>query len=851
MVFSFNRPVFLLLLLLIPLTYYIYRKSANISKLQLLFRVLLIIVLVIAAAQPEMFFPVDNQNILFLVDNSKSITRDQKQQSLDFVKQSLAEKEEQDQVGIISFAREAMLERPLDNEPNFSGFQTSPDSNYTNIERALNLGYNVLSGGDMGRVVLITDGNENIGDSSLALGNYLENEIPVDIVPVIKEEKPEVLIKNVFTPDRVKQNEEFMIKVNIKSTEEASGELDLYHNNQHIDNKEIKLYEGENIFLFHQHLDKAGLNKYRAEINVEPDTIIENNRGDSYVIVEGETRILFIGEESPGLQGLKTGLMESDYQIEFLDIKSFPVNIDFLTQYGGVVLNNINADLLNQRQKQNLHEYVHNHGGGLVVIGGDDSFGSGNYSNSILERMLPLKSSLEQEMVFPELSVLMAIDKSGSMEEEQPDTHGLTKMDLAKQAAVATLDVLQKQEKIGIITFDVSTEIVVPLQRIENRDQIVDKIADISPGGGTNIYNALVNAYNILKEDDSAVRHVILLSDGISREGNFEEIVANMQEQNISLSSISIGEDVDIDLMEQLALWGDGIHYYTTDITNIPQILITEVQRIPRSAVQTGSFKTVLNTEIPLMQGVDLNNIPALKGFVATTPRELADDFLITENNHPILSGWRYGLGRTAAFTSDLGNEWTDEWLEWESFDQFWSGIIKFISRYNSENIYPGISLEFDRGKIIVDAFDQHGNFMNFLDLKALLSYPSGEIKHFDLEQTGSGQYMGDFDIGQPGVYSVNIILDEKSEPGTTTSAVLSYSPEYRDLFTNYDLLESISMQTGGRILSSPEQVFAERRESYSDVRQLWLYFLFTGLILFLINIALITVSKNFLKKAE
>src|SRR5690606_3976582 len=105
-----------------------------------------------------------------------------------------------------------------------------------------------------------------------------------------------------------------------------------------------------------------------------------------------------------------------------------------------------------------------------------------------------------------QLAIALVIDRSGSMSGE--------KMELAKDAAKATAELLGAEDLLSVIAFDDQPTSVVHIQRASNRARIASDIARLRAGGGTKIYPALREAYEQLASAQAKVKHVILLTDG-------------------------------------------------------------------------------------------------------------------------------------------------------------------------------------------------------------------------------------------------------------------------------------------------------------------------------------------------
>jgi Mg-chelatase subunit ChlD len=157
--------------------------------------------------------------------------------------------------------------------------------------------------------------------------------------------------------------------------------------------------------------------------------------------------------------------------------------------------------------------YVRDLGGGFMMIGGDHSFGPGGYYKTPIEETLPISLDVRQKKHLPSLALALVIDKSGSM--------AGVKMDLTREAASATVDFLSDRDSVGVIAFDSEAYPVVNITKVEDKQSILRQIESIQALGGTNMYPGLRTALQWLQASDAQIKHIIVLSDGRSEDGDF------------------------------------------------------------------------------------------------------------------------------------------------------------------------------------------------------------------------------------------------------------------------------------------------------------------------------------------
>src|SRR6266700_1935651 len=336
-----------------------------------------------------------------------------------------------------------------------------------------------------------------------------------------------------------------------------------------------------------------------------------------------------------------------------------------LQKYDGVVLSNVSSLKLSKPQMALIRDYVRDQGGGLMMIGGEESFGLGGYYRTPIEEALPVTMEVKQKVEIPSLAVVLSVDRSGSMAMATGDEK-ITKLDLAKEAAHLVVDLLDDRNEVGVQSWDTEFIWDVPMRMAKDKNAIHHAIATIKAGGGTDGYPALKETYAQLFERPALLKHFIFLSDGQMTRGDFAGLLRRMGKDKITVSSVAIGKDADVQLMIDIAKWGRGRFYYTEDDSTIPRIFTLETQLASKASLVEQPFKAVVASPAhEAIQEIDWKEAPPLGGYVATSMKSNADLVLMTHQEDPLLATWRYGLGRSVAFTSDAKAKWGVLWVRW------------------------------------------------------------------------------------------------------------------------------------------------------------------------------------------
>jgi hypothetical protein len=308
--------------------------------------------------------------------------------------------------------------------------------------------------------------------------------------------------------------------------------------------------------------------------------------------------------------------------------------------------------------------------------------------------------------------------------------------------------------------------------------------------------------------------------------GDFAGLLRRMAKDKITVSTVAIGKDADVPLMVDIAKWGRGRFYYTEDDATIPRIFTLETQLASKASLVEQPFKPVVASPAhEAIQDIDWKEAPPLGGYVATTIKGTADLVLMTHQEDPLLATWRYGLGRSVAFTSDAKAKWGVLWVRWGAFNKFWSQVTRWTLRTGTRSdTVATVSRTDDVGEVLVDAIDPKGEFINFLDSQVGVVAPNKQRNVVELEQIGPGRYRGRFPAAQEGVYLVGMAQRRADQMigSQLAGLVVPYGQEFRDLGVDEALLRELSEMTGGGMLSEPKQAFLQNRHKSRLTFDLW-----------------------------
>jgi uncharacterized membrane protein len=850
-------PRRLLALAVLPLLVWIALRSlADLPGpqrwLALALRAAIIAVLALALAHPVRTTDSTQVSTVFLVDVSESVTDAQLTRATEVVQQAWEARGEND-VRLVVFARDARAV-PLDDDqgqlPPLKKQRMEGDAGAgSDLQAALRLAYGLFPPDHLRRVVLLSDGGQTEGDLLAEAGRADRFGVRLFYHPYEGEGPRETAVRELHLPDRIKVGEPFHVRARVFASAETEARVRLYQGatlNGLDGVRDVELDAGTNELKFRSVVRVAGPVTYRLE--VEPkgaDRFEDNNRFSTTAVVPGPPRVLYVEGAKGRANYLARALTTADYAVDVRSPAGIPSSLGGLQPYDFFILSDVPASEVSLTQMDVIERYVRNLGGGFLMAGGEQGFGLGGWQGTRLERLLPVRMDAERRREQPSLALALVIDKSGSMDEGQ-------KIELAKSAAKSTAEMLGPDDYIEVIGFDSQPQRIVRMQSAANRMRILRDIGRLSARGGTAIFPALDRAYQDLAVTRAKTKHVILLTDGQSPERGIHDLVQVMRTENITVSTVGLGANVDRPLLQEIAEQGAGRSYFTKDPHNIPRIFMKETNTVARSAAVEEYFRPVVVERADFLRGVNIGSAPFLHGYVATRAKPApAQVILASDLGEPILARWRAGLGWALAWTSDVKNRWAVDWLRWSDFSRFWAQLIREHMRQQRRQTLD-MRAEVVDGEVnaVVNAIDKNDEFMNGLDSTVTIKGPMGSGGSGDgeplqeqhtLQQTAPGRYEAHFPLERYGSFVVTAEHRREGKLVAESSAQLAnpYPREYRTLEPDRQLMRQAAETTGGAANPSPTELFDPQGESIEAYEPVWPRLLFVALALFLLDLLL------------
>jgi len=846
MIIKFIDPLYLMILPVVLGIIYLMRAK---NKLFGIIRSLILILIVMAIAGVTISQETKDTNTLFLIDKSNSMLGSENSVE-EFVNGSLENKKAYDRVGVISFGKDAQIEYSPRIALDHVSLEADVETRYTNIEDSISLALAMCSDEMKNRIVLISDGEENIGDFSSAINNIKRKNIEFKVYDLNAKDNAEVQINKIKMPSRVYKNQQFDIEAEVWSNTKTTGIMKVYSNNRQIGEKEISINQGINRFAFSDKLENTGFENYSVEIEVEGDTNSLNNKYVAFTEVLGSPRVLLIDNEREEGKELKKIIESMDIEVDYQRDREVYVELADLMRYKAVIMTNISLENLDSEFSKKLEVYVKDFGGGLVVTGGNESYALGGYYKSDLEKILPLNMEIKRDGIVPSVSIMLVIDKSGSM---SSDGFGIDKLAVAREAALRAVETMKPTDKIGLITFDNQIYLNTSPLGYENKGELEDKISSITAGGGTTILPALAMANDELNQIKSDVKHVILLTDGQAEQNGYDAVLREMNNNGITVSTIAVGAEADDRLLTMIAEEGKGRFYHVEDYDTMPSIFTKETLMVSKVYLNNRDFYPQLIQYDSMVEPL-LNGTPLLKGYIATSVKPEATLILESDRKDPILAQWRYGLGKVVCFTSDVNGGWSRDYLTSTNGVDFFKNMARTAIPLDKNDDYDVAYEQVgDEIEITVHQRDRDENIKN-LQLK--IYDEEGSVTEGKLALAKPGEYQGSVKDLVDGVHLIRI--QELKDDGTiyeeTSALSVNYSKEYN--FANRQSInQELVKKVNGQIITNEAEVFTEIDVDVKSPKEISDYIIMLALILFVVDIAVrkfnITVELSFLKRKK
>lgn len=847
---GFAAPAYLWLLLLLPLVWWLSRRSlAGLgyirAGLALLLRFAVVTGLVMALAGIQWRQENQRVTVFFLLDQSESIPAPRRNLMMEYVSKQVEKyrrPDREDRAGVIIFGGNPAVEFPaLDSPlPNFGRFEAALNlrENATNLEAALRMARASFPDDTSKRVVLVTDGNENVGDALAEAQQLIDDGIGIDVIPVQLIWDQDVSVDRVTVPTNLRVGQNFDIRVVLtnhppsQSPELAQtikgklritkrvGRAGAAADSDVLSETDVELEPGPNVFSIPQRADESSLVNVEAQFipnEGQIDNHQQNNQAAAYTNIQGQGRVLFI--EDSGHMGEFDGLVRlmrrNDVSVDMLTTDQLFSTLDELIPYDLIVLGNVPRSggedvetgfTFSDEQINMLVDNTERMGSGLLVLGGDRSFGAGGWNSTKLEEALPIDFEIRNDKVAASGALVMILHAC-----ETPNGNHWQKV-IAREA----LNVLGPIDYCGILGWDNLKgvddwlwKIPTGLDKVtpQNKKRMLGILGRMAPGDMPNFQPAMQKGLQQLIPNPASAKQMIIISDG-DPSAPTPALLGQFRQNQIVITTVAVGSHgpADHQTLKNIAQATGGRYYAVNNNRALPRIFQREARRVTKPLIfePEGGIKA-LRTSVagfhPMTRDIVTDNLPNYRGYVYTTIKEsgLVEQLLIASApddgglNSTLLATWQYGLGRSTVFTSDAGHRWTSDWVNSPEFDQLFTQVVRQTMRSVSrEGDFQLVTQQ--RGnvtEVVVTAADRDGKMLNELKMQSSVITPEGP-KSLVFQQVAPGRYVATYESIVAGNYVLSVFPDEGFQR-LTAGLVVPKSTEFEVREANIALLEQLA----------------------------------------------------------
>jgi uncharacterized membrane protein len=547
------------------------------------------------------------------------------------------------------------------------------------------------------RVLAFTDGyaTEPLGETAARLA---AEGIPLDYRLIQPPGGEDYRLTGIDAPTRVQSGEAFLLRARVAGSggkPDAEVPIVLLRDGETIAESTMRLRDGVGSIEWADRLTSGGSRHYEIAIRPPTDAHPGNNRASTWVETTSGPRILVISRhpDDPlaaafSSQGLETDLLTEPSQATSAR----------LAGARAVVLHNVPSHDFAPGFLDSLDFFVRQQGGGLLMIGGRHSFGSGGFFQSPIDELLPVSMELKADQRKLALAMAVVLDRSGSMMASADGPPGTTKMDLANAGTAAAIELLGAQDSVAVFAVDSSPHTVVPLVNVgSNRGKIIGRVRSIqSSGGGIYVYQGLRAAWAELQKATAGTRHLILFADANDAEepGKYIELIREMTDAGVTISVVGLGTDKDSDsaFLIDIARRGNGRIHFTEDANEIPRIFAGETVAVARSAFINQPTGLAPTGEWSEISSLPIEWPPAVDGYNLSYSRPGATVAALSTDEYaaPLVAAIRRGLGRSAAISFPMAGESSAQVRTWPGFNGFSRTLGRWLI---GDPVPPGIGL--------------------------------------------------------------------------------------------------------------------------------------------------------------
>lgn len=623
-------------------------------------RMLSVAALVMALAAPSWQSPPAAVAVVVVRDQSASIDALAQQRQASLITQLQASQPAAALLGIVDVATTAVVAAV----PSHNLRDTSPaqlDSrDGTALATAVTQAASLLPAGYEGRLLILSDGAETRGRLRDSMTALLARGIQVDVVPLTTTlPLAQAALTQVRLPQQTRGNGTLIADIETTGTLTQQATLVVTDNGMPFFVTPLQLTGTTQQFAVTIPALSVGLHRIEFQLIAPQDDSLPDNRQRVIVAQDGAPQILVLADPIAPIQPVVDVIRASGSSVTLRRPSDIDAQLTTLAGYDVIVLADTPARLVPVVVMRNIVSAVKSLGRGFLWIGGAESLGAGGYRRTPLAEIAPVRFDPIDPVQRKRLAVLLVIDKSGSMADMVGG--GLSRLDLAKEAAYQAIQGLSDGDTVGVVFFSDSAQWSLVPQPLPAADSVAQALGVVQSAGGTSIRSGLLLAQASVAALDGDVRHVILLSDGQDTQSS-RDIAQTLATQAVSLSTIALGADADTQGLAQLAQIGQGVSYQVNNPQDLAKVFLEETTRVAnRDFVEADVVPQRVSRDAWPTANPPL---VVLHGYNRTTLRPTARLLMQIDADNPLWAMHPIGMGQSAVWASDLSQRWGRDWLQ-------------------------------------------------------------------------------------------------------------------------------------------------------------------------------------------
>lgn len=777
---SWLRPEAFLLALAVLLV--LRRRLLHARPLVTALRVLVLLALTAALAEPWLALGMPGRDLILVVDRSRSMPGDTLGAVQELAAAAVKHRLPGDRIGFVTFAKDAVVEAAPSEAYLYQPPVRPLDVDGTDLLRGLQKALSLVAPGRRATLLLVSDGENTGSDAAPVVRDALRLGGRVDVKLVRRTGGVDLAVEDVATPGQVAVAEPFQFSAFVRADVAGDVPVRLLRDGVVIAEGKRALRAGANRLTFRDRLAEPGVHRYEVEVASPDDRVVENNRARAVVRVVGPFRVLCV---TPGGRDdrLTKTLRGAGIDVVVTAAASAPLHLDALDGFGAVVLEDVPAEDLPADAMVDLSRWVRDLGGGLLMTGGAASFGPGGYHRSRIEDVLPVSMEIREEQRKHALAMAIALDRSGSMAVTLPD--GTTKMALADLGACAAVELLGRADAVAVLAVDSAPHVVVGMTPVADKASIIAKIRRIeSMGGGIFVGAALEAAARELRDVKQGTKHIVLFADAADAEepGDYRDFVPKLLRAGVTVSVIGLGSDTDVDaaLLIEIAKLGGGRSFFVNDPKELPRVFAQETIQVARASLVEEPTAVAVLPDVLALGALGGQQFPQLGGYSIAYRKERAQVGLVSSDDQkaPIFSFWQHGVGRSAAFLGEVDGRLSGGLAAWPGYADFFTTVVRWLAgAQNNDRVFAEIERRGHEGLLGVEV--EKGQEALIGKLRGRVLMPDGSTQEALLVRVDERRLEARFPLGGEGVYRAVVEVEGSREIVQVPPVTLPYSPEF------------------------------------------------------------------------